>query len=351
MCKSSILSLILLGTFLSGCISKNDRHVKKVTQKSLQTKDLNEIPIMKKVFFAGLIGKRSGLYKYELSTKSYSECWHNDKEEVVEFSYSPDKKSAFLLTAHQSGKRGVFPFISNVKLYSVRIDSGAVKFIENIGTGLQVYSGWETNNSFKVVLNIIDVTVAKILDQKIKTFSALGEKVLDEKKTYNLSKDGYPQFNGNKNNLHSPNNRFSISAVDSAWTHIYLTDHKNNDEQIRVTKLDQKLNYVSWSEDGIYLFFSTIDISPGNETLYDESPATSKLFIFSLMNRNLIKTFEGAGIKNFMLEGDILLFDDGFNDNSRIFIYNFQTDQMIDTIKISGGCGLKNIPSIPDYSA
>jgi len=118
-----------------------------------------------------------------------------------------------------------------------------------------------------------------------------------------------------------------------------------------VTQLNQKLNYVSWSEDENFLFFSTIDISPGNATLYDNSPSTAKLFIFSLVNRNLIKTFEGGGIKNFVLDGDILLFDDGFNDKSRIFIYNFQTDQMIDTIKISGGCGLKNIPSIPDYSA
>jgi len=351
MMKSAIISLIVFGSLLSGCISKNDRHVEKVAPDSVRSKALNETPVMRGIFFAGQIGKKSGLYKYELSTKIYSECWHNDEEEVVELSYSPDKKSAFLLTAHQSGKRGVFPFINKVKLYSISVDSGAVKFIDNIGTGLQVFSVWENNNSFRVVLNIIDVTVAKEVDQLIKTFNSSGEKISDEEKTYNLAKDGFPQFIGIKKDLLSPNKRFSISSFDSAQTQIYLMDHSKNDAQIMIARLNQKLNYVDWSNDGNFLFFSTIDISPGNETLYDKSPATSKLFIFSLRNTNLIKTFEGAGIKNFMFDGDILLFDDGFGDKSRIFIYNFRTDQMIDSIKISGGCGLKKIPMIPDYSA
>ena len=35
----------------------------------------------------------------------------------------------------------------------------------------------------------------------------------------------------------------------------------------------------------------------------------------------------------------------------KVYIYNFHSGQMMDSVKISGGCGLKSIPAIPDYGA
>ena len=46
-----------------------------------------------------------------------------------------------------------------------------------------------------------------------------------------------------------------------------------------------------------------------------------------------------------------LIFDDGFNVRSQLIIFNFRSGQIIDSVNISGGCGLKNIPMIPDYGA
>jgi hypothetical protein len=46
-----------------------------------------------------------------------------------------------------------------------------------------------------------------------------------------------------------------------------------------------------------------------------------------------------------------LFFDDGFKEKSRIYIYNLQTNTISDSVIISGGCGLKNIPLIPNYEA
>jgi hypothetical protein len=45
------------------------------------------------------------------------------------------------------------------------------------------------------------------------------------------------------------------------------------------------------------------------------------------------------------------MFDYGFKEKSKIFIYNFQSNTLTDSISVSGGCGLKNIPTIPDYEA
>ena len=348
--KSILISISILMMVSSGCIRKNEANKTKL-QDPVQTKQLQDSLEINEILFVGKIGKNSGLFKYEFSTKSHSEFWKNEKEEVVELSYSPNKKSVFLTTAHQSGKKGVFPFIDNVKLYSVNAISGGVKFLENVGSGLQVFSSWENDSSFKVILNIMDVTVGKSVEQIIKTYNNSGKKLSEVKRRYDLAKQGYPQFPTVQKKLVSPDKKYSILSVDSAQTLIYLIDHTMKSVKTLITKSNQKLNLVEWSGDGKFLFFSTIDISPGNETLYDEKPATSELFIFSLEDKKIVKVFEGGGIKNFMLNGDFLLFDDGFKDKSELLIFNFRASKIIDSIKISGGCGLKRIPSIPDYGA
>lgn len=351
MSKLVIISFFSLAIIISGCIRKNEPIKKMSRTDSAVIKDLNTSPVMNEVLFIGMIEKKSGLYKYDFSIKSYSEFWHDNKEEVVELSYSLNKKSVFLLTAYQSGKKGVFPFIDNVKLYSISLDSNTVKFVEIIGSGLQTISFWENDNSFKVILNIFDVAAGKYVEQKIKTFDASGTKLSDEKKTYNLVKDGYPQIPIFLHNITSPDKKYSILYVDSAQTQIYLIDHTKKDEQILIAQQNQKLNFVDWSTDVKFLIFNTVDITPRNETLYEAEPSTSKLFIYSLTDKKIFKMFEDSGIKNFMLNGNILLFDDGFNERSKLLIYNFRSGQIIDSIKISGGCGLKNIPRIPDYGA
>src|SRR3972149_6346765 len=193
MSKSVLISIVLLAIISSGCISRNDTD-KTTAQDSEQTKQLQSAYETKEILFAGMIGKKAGLYKYDLSAKIYSEFWQNVNEDVVELLYSPNKKSVFMLTTHQSGKKGVFPFVDNVKLYSINLDSDSVKFIASIGSGLQVYSFWPADTSFKIILNIIDATVAKYVAQPLKTFDATGKKLSDEKKLYDFAKEGYPKF-------------------------------------------------------------------------------------------------------------------------------------------------------------
>lgn len=351
MTRTALFLFFYAALIFSGCTRKNETDKHTITQDSLVSNTTNELPPLTEILFVGLVNNKAGLYKYNISNKAFQEFWSNANGEIFELSYSPDKKFVFMLTARQTGKRGVFPFIDNVKLYSINVDSDSIKFIESIGSGLQVFTSWKDDNSFKVVLNVMNVQSGVYIDQKIKTCTASGDKLSDEHKKYDLAKDGYPQITKTEEKTSSPDKKYTLQIIDSVQTEIYLTDHSTKDGRVLITKQNQKLNNVDWSDDGKHLVFSIIDISAGNETLYDPEPNTAKLFIYSIEGKRIVKIFEGSGIKNFMLNGDYLLFDDGFKNKSKIFIYNLSLERTIDSIKISGGCGLKNIPLIPDYEA
>jgi hypothetical protein len=349
--KKSIPFLLLVFVLIHpGCINKDDSG-KTIAKDSIQMHQSHGFFEIEKVIFAGMLGRRTGLYLYDAVKKSYSEFWRNDDQDVVEISYSPSKKSAFMLTAKQTGKRGVFPFIDDVKLYLIYPDSIFVQHIGNIGGGLQVFSSWASDSIFQVYLHVMDAKTAAVVEQKTWSYDPRGKVLSETTKKYYLDKDAFPQFPPVAIKLQSPDKNFSIFSIDSVQTKIFLIDHSQNDDRVLITEESQKLNNVSWSSDGQFLIFSTIDITPLNETLYDEEPQTSKLFIYSLHNKKIIKLFDGGGVKNYLINNDLLMFDVGFDLNSRIWIYDFKSSTMIDSIKMTGGCGMQNIPQIPNYEA
>ncbi len=130
----------------------------------------------------------------------------------------------------------------------------------------------------------------------------------------------------------------------------YLKEDSENGQML-ICKDNKKLRDIGWSKNNDDLIFSTIDVTPGNETLYSKDPQTSSLYIYSLKNHKIENKWEGGGYKNFFIQNDKLFFDTGFKDNSMIIIYDLNNSSPVDTIKINGGCGLENIPKIPDYSA
>lgn len=337
--------------FFAGCIRKNEPHRKPLQNDSTELENHLARPTINEFLFVGVINDKAGLYKYNLSSKTQTKYWGSDKDDVVDFSYSNDLKAAFMMTAKEHGKKGVFPFVDKVKLYFVNQDSSAPAFVEEIGSGLQVFALWETDSVFKVVLNFMDVSVGKYVDQYIKRYNYFGKKLSDEKKRFELAKDGFPKIPTSEKKLTSPNLKYSLQQFDSVFTEIYLVDNSDKQKKALITKQNQKLNFVDWTIDNKFLIFTTLDISPMNESLYEPEPNTSKLFIYSLSEKKLVKSFDGGGIKNFLLLGNILIFDDGFKEKSKIFIYNLKSHKITDSISVTGGCGLKNIPFIPDYEA
>lgn len=346
MFSARIIILFSALFFICGCSNKSSNKVFEDSPESIH--DTNFSSSKFDFYFVGMIGENSGLYKFIADKKKVSRFWSNKKEKVVELSYSSDRKNIFFITASNFGKRGVFPFISNVKLYLINKDSSKVKFVQKLGSGLQIFTTWATDNTFKVILNSFDKTVVTYVNKQTFIFSEFGRELVNNSKIFDITKDGYPKPPGKLIKDYSPNNNFRIVFRDSSFTSIYL---RTKTEESLITRVKQRLNQVEWSSDEKYLIFSTIDITPTNKTLYDKQPNTSQIFIYNIAQKKISRSFDGGGLKNFFINKNYLIFDNGFGKSSSIQIYNYKTLEPIQSIKIKGGCGLRYIPQFPDYSA
>ncbi|MCL5030287.1 MAG: hypothetical protein M1480_14845 [Bacteroidetes bacterium] len=346
MFSARIIILFSAFFFICGCGNKGSNSAADDNQESIS--DAKLASTLSDFYFVGKIGENPGLYKFNAEKKIVSRFWSNKKEKIVELSYAPNRKNIFFLTASDFGKKGVFPFISNVKLYLINLDSSKVKLVRKIGGGLQIFTTWTTDNTFKIILNSFDRTVVTYVNQQTFIFSEFGRELVNKSKIFDITKDGYPKPPEKLIKAFSPKNEFRIIYKDSSITSIYL---KSKNKETVITSGEQKLNQVEWTSDNKFVIFSTIDITPRNKTLYDKLPDTSQLFVYDLKQKKIIKTFKGGGIKNFFINNNFLIFDDGFGKNSSIQIYNYKTLEPVQSIKIKGGCGLRNVPQIPDYSA
>ncbi len=340
-----VLFLLPILFLIFGCSNKKSNEVKKYSGSSESLgKALGDF------YFVGMIGDNPGIYKFISKNKRTSSFWTKEKEEVIELSYSPDRKCAFFLTATGYGKQGVLPFVNNVKLYLIKIDSSKVRLVQNVGNGIQIFTAWETDNTFKIILNSFDKTVANYINQEVLIFSEFGRKLVDNNETYDIVKEGYPKPPSSVQNFVSTGGEKLIAKADSTEVLIYLSSKSKKILKL-ITRTDQKLNDAEWSADGKYLFFSTLDISPKNLSLDSLQPSTSKLYVYSIFKKRITKAWNGGGLKNFFIKNNYLIFDDGFEDSSLIHIFNFKTDEPVYTIRIKGGCGLRNIPSAPKYGS
>ncbi len=336
------LLLPILFLFL-GCSNKksNEDEINAGSSKSLGG-------VLGDFYFVGMVNNNPGIYKFISKNKSFSRFWSNENEKVIDLSYSPDRKCVFFMTATDLGKQGTLPFIKNVKLYLINPNSSKLALIQKIGNGIQIFTAWETDNTFKIILNSFDKTVANYINQEVLIFSEFGRKLVDNSKTYDITKEGYPKPPSTVQNFISPKGEKLIAKIDSSEVLIYLSSKSKKTPKL-ITRTDQNLNDAEWSTDGKYLVFSTLDISPKNKTLRNTQPSTSKLYVYSLLHKRITKAWNGAGVKNFFIKNNYLIFDDGFEESSSIHIFNIKTDKPVYTIRIKGGCGLRNVPSVPIY--
>ena len=341
-----IIIPLLLITLLTGYGDANEnKETENDGNQSLQKVNTTSF------IFVGMVREKPGLYKYNFKTKKSKVFWSSGAEEVMELSFSQDRKAAFFLTARDYGKRGVFPFITRAKLYYINLDSNKVKFVINIGTGMQVFTEWVDSNNFKVAFNSIDIKVSDYVNQHTFIFNTFGKELLNEKKLYNLFKEGYPSLPKRNLNLTSKQLEAELNTVNNDSMNLFYLKKTLENSSVLICKDNKKLEDAAWSNGNNKLIFSTVDVTPGNETLYSKEPQTSSLYIYSMKNNKIENKWDGGGYKNFFIQNDKLFFDTGFKENSKIIIYDLNTNSPTDTIKINGGCGLENIPNIPDYSA
>jgi hypothetical protein len=168
----------------------------------------------------------------------------------------------------------------------------------------------------------------------------------DKTEIFNITEQGYPQLPDKKLNYSSPENKLSLEVKERDSLSVYL---KENNKEKFIIAINQQIKRIEWEND--FVFISSISIKPDNESLYTENPETSKLIIYLLREKEIVRMWEGGGLKNFIIINNFIVFDTGFEDKSKIIIYDYINKKAVDEIKIDGGCGIRSIPQIPDYGA
>ncbi|MBE0570864.1 MAG: hypothetical protein IH618_04900 [Ignavibacteriaceae bacterium] len=333
-----ILSLILLFLLIAAC--KDAGQNEKQSGKDSSSDTL--IPDTKNtfLFLTEWFGK-VGVYKYDLAKKKYSTVWWHPRENVVMLVYKSENHPSYFLTSEKMGMKANFPFFNRLKLFIISHDLSETKQIDNLGSGLQFTARWNDDENLEMIYTSVDKTIASYVNQYTKVYDHYGKLVDSEIKTFDIEKSGFPQLIPPTNSTISTSGKYGVSfKSDSVFLKIAGSDSL---ESIAVMK--HRLNKLKWSDNEEYLFLSTLNLD--NETIKTKNPETSELFIYSLEADSLINAFGGAGLKNFFALSNLLIFDDGFDNNSRINIYDLNQKKVVDVIKPREGCGLVMLPSIP----
>lgn len=333
------LFLIIISLVIASC-GNNDREVPSDTVK----RDFHSF------VFTGMSGRKPSLYKYNVKNNAISLFWKADSEEIVDLSYSPGHTSAFFLTASKQGKEGIFPFIKNARLYVVPDSASHPEFVRDIGSGIQIFSRWESETVFRIILNSWDEKVSTYIDQKTTILNIFGRILQEENQVYDITSDGYPRLPRSSPDTLSPSGNYQVSYKENQPDSVFLTKRKTKESDFMMS-INKPINEIMWSDDREMIFVSTLDVSPANTSIFTGQPNTSSLYAFSIDKHKVVKKWTGGGFKNFFTISDFLIFDDGFGRNSSIIIYNFKEDKVIKQIKIKGGCGLRGIPEIPHFGA
>lgn len=334
--------ILFFASVFCGCSNKNSNY-KNGNGSDIKIKNSSEQ--FSSFLFVGIIGKNPGLYKFDINKRHTSQVWSNSKEKVIELSYSENKKFAFFLTAESIDRLGVFPYLTNVRLYLIDAYSSDVSFIKNLGNGLQVFTSWESNTAFKIIFNCPDKKVVTFIDQKIEFYNVFGKELSSQVKIFDLTKDGYPKPAIKDNQYYSFGKDYKIYFTDSTKI-ISIVQNLHPENNLFISS-DQKLGYSEYSNESKYLFFSTTNLSPVDSGLSNGNTEESGIYIYSTKENKIVKNWIGNGIKDFLIVNDYLIFNDGLQKDSEIKIIKINSQKDFFIIKLKGGCGLRNIPQIP----
>ncbi|MGE5436524.1 MAG: hypothetical protein ACM3O3_04795 [Syntrophothermus sp.] len=308
-------------------------------KKAQKTKDISS-PKTENFLFVGIYNNSPALMEYDLIKFKSKPVWKSNNEKVIDLSLADDGKSGFMVTAADFGRTSLYPFVNNAKLYLIKPDENKFDFITNLGTGIQVITNWQSDNTYQVILNSIDISVAGYVKSNSKFYNISGKQIMEENRIYDLSKEGFPTPPEKRIKSQSYTNKYSIFYSDSNRINLTIKNNET-DERHLITYVEGKVNDVDWSYNDDYLILSIVNIS-------NDMP-NSRIIIYSTSEKKIIKDWKSTGGSNFRIIGDLLIYDTGFRPNSKINIYNLEKKRNISTVELKDGCGLNNIPEKPDY--
>ncbi len=299
-----------------------------------------------KFLFAGREGNSKAVYLFNLKTNQYERFWSNPKESVVEVGTNEPHAVSYFITVTQAGRKGILPYFLNARLYIVDLRTLKIAHALKLGNGVQLVSFFENDSTISIAVNRLQsAMVSHVMQQKL-LFTTTGSKISEQARLFDFTKDGFPPLPTEKVRLLSLDKNYSIDLNDK---NAVLLRGGIEKTKLLAGESGQRLHSVAWSANGETLVFSTVDLSAKNKTLRDPQPQTASLYIFSLTESAMVRIIDGGGYKHFDVIGDIVIYDDNFGENSRIHLFSLKEKKEITTLRLPGGCGLQNIPELPDY--
>lgn len=331
-----ILPLIILPgiLFISCTNNKDDDYDKENLNKEIKNAKVTEF---RSFYFVGNYSGIPSIYKYDYVKDTYKIFWHSDDERVIDLLISPDYKTGYFICKRKQRLKSSQPAIEKGRLYRIDFELNKAELITQLEEGIQVIPFWTDNDRFTLIINSIDKTIASYVNKNIQVYNRFGKLLSDNTEIFDLTKDGYPVTKLPSLNYKSPNGLFEVIGKKDS---IYIRQQKSQKE-IKTKFKSKKILQLAWAENNkqLIILFKSYDELTKNPT----DQKKSVLAIYDLQLQKTVKLFGTFENNRFVLIGDFLIFDNGFGRDSYIKIFKLETLSDFKTIKINGGCSLRNI--------
>jgi hypothetical protein len=288
-------------------------------------------------YFVGNYLGFPSIFRYDYAKDKSKVFWYSNDERVIDLLISPDNKSGFFITKRKQRLKSSQPAIEKGRLYRIDFEINKVESITRLEEGIQVIPFWTDNDRFTLVINSIDKTIASYVNKNTQVYNRFGKLLSDNMEIFDLTKDGYPVTKRPSLNYKSPNNLFTVVEKNDSVDVIQL----NSKKEIKTKYTADKLLQIEWAENNKHLVLLMISKLEKPAELNDYQK--SLLVIVDLQMKKSVKMFDAEGFKRFVLIGDFLIFESGIGRDSHIEVFNLSSLQKIKTIKVTGGCSLRNI--------
>ena len=334
--SARIYYLFLVGAIAIFGSCKNDIVEDKSSKNSrTETEYISSIKF-NHLYFVGSFGGQSSIYKFDFKSLNHKIFWYSPKETVIKYLYSKDFRYSFFLTARRIGTNRGLPFIRGIKLYRLDPESSMVEQVSTIGDAIQVLIQW-VDLSFQIQLTRFDLKFASHVNKINQLYSPYGKKLNEEVEVFDFINDRYPQFDAGKISLSSPSGNLGLNQSNNT----IFVEITNDEQQLFIDSTGESINKVKWSKSEDYVIFTVYKKKDDKS-----SQRSSKIFIYNL-RKQILQLVEESTVKiDFIINDNLVIFENGTSFNSFLTIYNFERGEEIHRIKMHGGCGLSAIPGV-----
>ena len=282
---------------------------------------------------------RPSIYEYNMISKKSKLFWSRWGRKVITLNHSDDRSLVFFVTALGYGKQGSFPYVRDARVYKFFPSAELVDEIEELGTGLQLYTYWDIKDTFKVNFTKPDSVNSDLLIQEIIPYGVQGKLSPVIYRRFSISKDGFPKPPSIQPKLISNSLKKVLRLSQHDWqTYFYIRNLSDGSENL-IGKFKGYLYDLRWSNDDKYLFLITREQVKNKNVIKNQH----ELMIIDTDQKKLTQTFHGPFFQNLLVHGNFLFFDSRSSGESIITIYDFMNGDIYDEIKIAGGCGINNL--------